>query len=189
MRDYSPDLNQAIRVLSRGGIILYPTDTIWGIGCDATFEEPVKRIYRLKNREEKKSMIILLPSLGEISKYVDHPPHKVLDFLSNCESPTTAIFSGAKNLSPALVNEDGTIAIRIVREPFCIDLLSQLGKPLVSTSANISGHPSPSFFKEVESSVRDGVDYIVKYRQDDTSKASPSHIIKMTETGEILRLR
>ncbi len=189
MNHYPDDIDQAIKILTQGGIILYPTDTIWGIGCDATLEPPVKRIYQLKNREEKKSMIILVPSVAAIDNYVDHPSPKLIDYLTGQEYPTTAIFPAAKNLAGGLINEDGSIAIRVVREPFCVALLQVLRKPLVSTSANVSGHPSPSNFQEVEEPIRKGVDYVVKYRQDDTRKAQPSHIVKINEDGELFRIR
>lgn len=189
MNSYQDDISPAISVLEEGGIILYPTDTIWGIGCDASNASAIKRIYQLKKREETKSMIILLASLSAIGRYVIEPSPKLLDYLQRQTSPTTAIFEQAKNLPDILINDDGSIAIRIVQEPFCQELLQLLQKPLVSTSANRSGHPSPASFGEMDEVIINGVDYVVKYRQDDTAKANPSSIIKLTSKGEILKIR
>lgn len=180
---------QALPVLRKGGIILYPTDTIWGLGCDATNSDAIKRIYRLKNRVEKKSLIILVADLDMLTQYVSDPSRILLSYISSAEKPTTAIFKNAINLPEALVNEDGSIAIRIPKDDFCIQLIRELQKPLVSTSANISGEKSPQNFLEVSGEIKNGVDLIVQHRQDDHSKKAPSSIIKLNAEGEIEFIR
>ena len=187
--DFENDITNSLASLLSGGIILYPTDTIWGLGCDATNEDAIKKIYRLKKREEKKSLIILVNDEKMIREYVDKPSEKLLAFISSSQKPTTAIFSNAIRLPASLVNEDGTIAIRIVNEVFCKNLIQQLKKPLVSTSANISGEKYPQNFNEVSEEIKTGVDYIVQHRQNDFSKSAPSSIIKLSEENEIEFLR
>ncbi len=149
MKKFEDDIISSINVLQNGGIILYPTDTIWGIGCDATNVSSIKKIYLLKKRAEKKSMIILLASESDIGNYVLHPSKKIIDFISQQNKPTTAIFDNAINLPRELINADGSIAIRIAKDEFCETLLHHLKKPLVSTSANISGDASPENFKTI----------------------------------------
>ena len=180
---------QALAVVLKGGIILYPTDTIWGIGCDATNSDAVKRIYSLKNREEKKSMIILVDDLNMLAQYVSEPSPKLLSYISSAEKPTTAIFKNAINLPGTLINEDGSIAIRIPKDDFCIQLIHQFQKPLISTSANISGEKSPQNFSEISVEIKNGVDYIVQHRQNDYSKNTPSTIIKLNTMDEIEFIR
>ncbi len=141
------DILKASDVLKKGGIILYPTDTIWGIGCDATNEEAIKKIYRLKKRDEKKSMIILVAESEEIQSYVSKPSEKLLGFLALQEKPATAIFENAINLPSVIINQDGTIAMRIIKDDFCRELIKKLNAPLVSTSANISGENYPGNYK------------------------------------------
>ena len=189
MKNYEPDIINALKMLRSGGIILYPTDTIWGIGCDATNANSVQKIYHLKKREEKKSLIILVDDTKMINRYVLKPPEKILSFISSAARPTTAIFSNAVNLPSQLVNEDGTIAIRIVKDDFCRELIQQLQKPLVSTSANISGEKFPQNFNDVSEDIKEGVDYIVQHRQNDFSKHAPSSIIKINEKNEIEFIR
>jgi L-threonylcarbamoyladenylate synthase len=187
--NFENDINESLEVLQSGGIILYPTDTIWGIGCDATNMEAVKKIYQLKKREEKKSMIILAVDENMIRNYVSEASEKILSFISSSKKPTTAIFKNAVNLPSKLVNEDGSIAIRIVRDDFCIELIKQLKKPIVSTSANISGEPYPKNFEQISLEIKNGVDYIVQHRQNDYEIKSPSSIIKLNNEGEIEILR
>ena len=187
--NFEEDIKKCIEVLHAGGTILYPTDTIWGLGCDATNANAIQNIYRLKKREEKKSLIILVNDEKMIREYVDKPSEKLLAFISSAQKPTTAIFSNAIQLPTSLVNEDGTIAIRIVNEVFCKNLIQQLKKPLVSTSANISGEKYPQNFNEVSPQIKTGVDYIVQHRQNDFSKSAPSSIIKLSEENEIEFLR
>ncbi|MEO6820607.1 MAG: L-threonylcarbamoyladenylate synthase [Ginsengibacter sp.] len=189
MDDFEIELHQIIKVLKQGGIILYPTDTIWGIGCDAKNAVAIKKIYELKRREEKKSLIILVNDAGMIHNFVKDPAPKLLSYLNEQQQPTTCIFENAIHLPDILVNEDGTIAIRIVKDPFCKMLIEQFGKPLVSTSANISGEIFPANFAVVSDAIKSGVDYIVQYRRDDLSEKTPSSIIRLNEYGEIVKLR
>ncbi len=189
MSNFESGIINSLKILRAGGIILYPTDTIWGIGCDATNENAVKRIYDLKKREEKKSMIILMDNVNMINQYVSHPSQKILSYISSSEKPTTAIFKDAVYLPKNMINEDGSIAIRIVKDDFCQELIQQLQKPLVSTSANISGEKSPQNFTEVSVEIKNGVDYIVQHRQNDFSKNAPSSIVKLNENGEIEFIR
>ena len=186
---FDEDVEKAIEVMKDGGIILYPTDTIWGIGCDATQENPVRRIFDLKQREDSKSMIILVAEEKDILQYVAAPDLAVFDFIEEQTKPTTIIFEHAIGLPDNLVSSDGSIAIRIVRDNFCRNLIKRLRKPIVSTSANISGQPSPQHFQDVSDEIKRGVDYIVKWRQDDLSPSQPSQIIKWKNDGnyEVIR--
>jgi len=187
--DFETDIKNCLKILDEEGIILYPTDTIWGIGCDATNSKAIKKIFELKKREEKKSMIILVDNETMISNYVSNPSKKILSFISSSIKPTTAIFKNAVHLPSNLVNEDGSVAIRIVKDDFCCELIRKLKKPLVSTSANISGESSPQNFREVSDKIKNGVDYIVQHRQNDLSKSSPSSIILLNKNNEIEFIR
>jgi L-threonylcarbamoyladenylate synthase len=187
--NFENDLKNCLKTLRSGDIILYPTDTIWGIGCDATDSKAVRKIFQLKKRAEKKSMIVLVNDENMIRDYVSNPSEKILDFISSAEKPTTAIFKNAINLPSNLINEDGSIAIRIVKDPFCVKLILQLQQPLVSTSANISGEKFPENFNEVSDAIKNGVEYIVQHRQDDFSKATPSSIITVNEQNQIKFIR
>ncbi len=190
MENYSEtDITNSLTALKNGGIILYPTDTIWGIGCDATDASAIKKIYRLKKREEKKSMIILLAHQNEIEKYVSNPPEKIIHFLSEQIKPTTAIFKTAINLPGEIINSDGSVAIRIVRDDFCRILIQHLKKPLVSTSANISGEGSPKNFSVINQVIKNGVDYVVQHRQDEIKMFMPSAIIKLNDANELEKIR
>lgn len=175
---FEEDIRQSLEVLRAGGIILYPTDTIWGIGCDATNEQAVKRIYSLKQRSDHKSMIILLASERDLLQYVAAPDMEVFQYLDTVTRPTTVIYEGAIGLADNLTGNDGSIGIRLVKEEFCRHLVKRLGKPLVSTSANLSGEPAPELFEQVSPVIRMGVDYVVKYRQDDHQRGEPSSVIK-----------
>lgn len=188
-QSYDQDIEFSLKTLQNGGILLYPTDTIWGIGCDATNAEAVQKIYDLKNREEKKSLIILLPDEQTVSEYVNAPSRVLLSYLAAQNKPTTGIFSSAKNVATNLVNEDGTIAIRITKDLFCKQLIQRLRKPLVSTSANISGEKSPQNFASVSDKIKNGVDYIVRHRQNEVQNVSPSSIVRLNENGDIHILR
>ena len=189
MEKFEDDIINSIDVINNGGIILYPTDTIWGIGCDATNAIAIEKIYRLKKRDEKKSMIILVSGADEIGLYVFHPSNKILGFLEKQESPVTAIFDHAINLPALLINEDGTIAIRIVKDDFCKKLIRESGVPLVSTSANVSGKNYPINFEEISEEIKNGVDYIVQHRRNDLNTHQPSSIIKLNSDGEIEKIR
>lgn len=183
------DIEQALEVLMKGGIILYPTDTIWGIGCDATNKDAVARIYELKKREDSKSMLVLLNNENRLTNYIEEVPEIAWELLEVADKPMTLIYPGAKNFAENLIAEDGSIGIRIAKDEFCDKLLTRFKKPLVSTSANISGAPSASFFDEISDEIKNGVDYIVEHRQNDTTPRQASSIMKIGLGGEIQILR
>jgi L-threonylcarbamoyladenylate synthase len=183
------DIKAELEVLQKGGVILYPTDTIWGLGCDAGNEDAVKRIYAIKNRIDSKSMLVLMENAALLDRYVEEVPEIAFDLNEVTEKPLTIIYDGAKNLARNLVADDGSIGIRITTEAFSSDLIRRFKRPIVSTSANVSGKPSPANFDEIDPQIIDAVDYVVKYRQDDTEKAVPSGIIKLGRGGEIKIIR
>lgn len=183
------DLKKACEVMAAGGIILYPTDTIWGIGCDATNEKAVQRVYELKRRADNKAMLVLMDSEAKLDRYVSDVPDIAWDLISVSDKPLTIIYSNAKNLATNLLGTDGSVGIRITNEEFSKKLCERFRKPLVSTSANVSGEPSPANFSEVSEVIKEGVDYIVNYRQDDMSKAAPSSIIKLGAGGLVQVIR
>lgn len=183
------DIKKALDVIKGGGIILYPTDTIWGIGCDATNPEAVKRIYEIKQREDSKSMLVLMENPALLDRYVDEVPDVAWDLVEIANKPLTVIYPGAKNLAENLIAEDGSIGIRFTKEEFTSKFLQRLRRPLVSTSANISGEKSPAFFDEISEEIKAAVDYIVEYRQDDRTPSQPSSIIKLGPSGQIDILR
>lgn len=182
------DIIRACEVMKNGGIILYPTDTIWGIGCDATNAEAVQRIFDLKQRADSKSMLVLLDDAGKIASYAD-VPDIAYDLLETNDKPMTIIYPNAKRLAPNLIAADKSIGIRITHEEFSHDLIYRFRKPIVSTSANISGETAPTIFSEISENIKSGVDYIVGYRQTDTHKAEPSSIIKLGMGGEFELIR
>ncbi len=186
--DYSEDIEQCLEVLRRGGLILYPTDTIWGIGCDATDAKAVERIFRLKSRPEKKGLIVLVADPRDILHYVSHPDPAVAQYLETVSKPTTVIYEGMIHLAENL-SEDGTSAIRLTTDPFCRHLIKRLRHPLVSTSANLSGSPAPQSFGRIADSIKSGVDYVVKYRQDDESPREPSSLVKWNADGTVTVIR
>lgn len=177
------DLKKACDVLRKGGLILYPTDTIWGIGCDATNEEAVQRVYTLKQRADNKAMLLLLGNEAQLESYVQEVPEIAWSLIEVADRPLTLIYPGARNLAPNLIAEDGSVGIRITREEFSRRLCEQFRRPVVSTSANISGQPAPHTFQEIAEEIKQGVDYIVQYRQDDLTAAQPSSIIKLGAGG------
>lgn len=183
------DIKKACEVMAAGGIILYPTDTIWGIGCDATNEKAVQRVYELKRRTDNKAMLVLMDSEAKLDRYVSDVPDIAWDLISVSDKPLTIIYSSAKNLATNLLGADGSVGIRITNEEFSKKLCERFRKPLVSTSANVSGEPSPANFSEVSEVIKEGVDYIVSYRQDDMSKAGPSGIIKLGAGGLVQVIR
>lgn len=183
------DLKKACEVLRAGGLILYPTDTIWGIGCDATNENAVEKVYELKRRTDHKAMLVLMGNAAKLETYIGDVPAIAWDLIEISDRPLTVIFSNAKNLAPNLLAEDHSIGIRISREEFSRKLCERFRKPIVSTSANISGKPFPSCFNEISEEIRKGVDYIVQYRQDDMSEAQPSSIIKLSAGGLVQIIR
>ncbi|RLD38863.1 MAG: threonylcarbamoyl-AMP synthase [Bacteroidetes bacterium] len=183
------ELQQALRHVQKGNIILYPTDTIWGIGCDATNTKAVKKIYSIKNREERKSMIVLLSDFNQLKDYVEEVPSIASDLIKYIDRPLTIIYSGAKNLASKLIAKDGTIAIRIVKHSFCSELIKRLGKPIVSTSANISGTPSPLFYSHIQDYIKTKVDYIVNLEQNADIINKASTIIKLDKSGKYTIIR
>ena len=183
------DLKKAVEILKGGGIILYPTDTIWGIGCDATNQEAVQRIYKIKKREDSKSMLVLMENPALLERYVDDVPEVAWELFEITSTPLTVIYQNAKNLAPNLIAEDGSIGIRFTKEAFTTQLLQRFRRPVVSTSANISGKKSPSFFIEISEEIKNQVDYTVQYRQNDIIPAQPSSIIKLGSGGRIDILR
>lgn len=183
------DIKKACEVLLKGGIILYPTDTIWGIGCDATNEDAVKKIYAIKQRVDSKSMLVLLDSSAKLDYYISDFPDIALDLIDLSDKPLTIIYSGAKNLASNLIAADGSIGIRITQENFSKELCRRFKKPIVSTSANISGKASPANFKEIDSAIIDVVDYVVNYRQDDLTQSKPSSIIRLDAGGVVKIIR
>jgi L-threonylcarbamoyladenylate synthase len=183
------EVNKALRIIQEGGIILYPTDTIWGIGCDATNAEAVKRIFDLKQRDEAKSMIILLDNDSKLPAYVQDIPDVAYDLFEYAENPLTLILSKAKNLAPNIIADDGSIGIRIVKHTFCEQLIQRLRKPLVSTSANISGEASPKNFNQISQAIIEGVDYVVNLEQDTLTEKQPSTIMKLETDGRFSFIR
>lgn len=205
MRYNKEDLQQALQVLRSGGIIVYPTDTVWGIGCDATNVEAVKRIYALKQREDSKSMLVLLDSAAKLNYYVDVPEAAEMllgvqntdrfadgaqtDLQDEATKPMTIIYPNARHLAQNLIAEDGSIGIRITSEPFSQALCAQLKRPIVSTSANISGHPSARFFHEIEQEILEGADYVCLFRREDDTPHQPSTIIKINADNSFKIIR
>lgn len=187
--DFEQDIINALTVLRSGGLILYPTDTIWGIGCDATDPAAVEKVYTLKQRAAAKSLIVLMADKRDILKYTSQPDLRIFDFLDTVQKPTTIIYEGAIGLAPNLINADGTVAIRLVDDPFCRHLIKRFRKPLVSTSANISGDPAPAFFRDIDPRITTGVDYIVHHRRDDETPRQPSAIVKWNPDGTITIIR
>lgn len=183
------DIKKALDTLRNGGLILYPTDTIWGIGCDATNPEAVDRVFRLKGRDQSKSLIILLDSDHKLQSYVQEVPEVAYQLIEYTERPLTIVYSGAKNLAPNLLAPDGSIGIRIVRHPFCSALLQRFRQPIVSTSANISGQPAPASFGEIDQTIIDGVDYVVPYGQEDMRRGSASIVMKLEPGGQFSFIR
>lgn len=181
--DFEKDITAALEALRAGGLILYPTDTIWGIGCDATDAGAVAKVYALKQREAARSLIVLLADARDILRYTSQPDLRIFDYLGTVSKPTTVIYEGAIGLASNLVNADGTIAIRLTEDPFCRHLIKRFRKPIVSTSANISGQPAPAFFSEIDLRVKEGVDYVAEYRRDDDVPREPSAIIKWNPGG------
>ncbi|MFR9166911.1 MAG: L-threonylcarbamoyladenylate synthase [Dysgonomonas sp.] len=183
------DIRKACDILWAGGIILYPTDTIWGIGCDATNKEAVKKVYELKQRDDSKAMIVLLDSSAKLDYYVEDVPDIALDLIEVSEKPLTIIYDKARNVADNLIAADGSLAIRITGEKFSNELCKRFRKAIVSTSANISGQPSPHNFSEISEEIKNKVDYIVNYNQTETKISNPSGIIKLGNNGVIKIIR
>lgn len=188
-KPYEEDLNKAVEVLKNGGVILYPTDTIWGIGGDATNPEAVKKVYEIKHRADSKALLVLVDNEAKVQRYVRKVPRQAWDLMELTTKPLTIIFENAVNLAPDLLAEDGSVGIRVTHEDFSRDLCYRFRKAITSTSANVSGQPSPATFKDITDEIKESVDYVVKYRQNDKSRPKPSSIIKiwMDSTVKIIR--
>lgn len=183
------EVKKAFDIVQQGGIILYPTDTIWGIGCDAANTEAIQKIYALKQRAAEKSMIILLDTENKLESYIREVPAVAYDLIEFAENPLTLVMPGAKNISPSLISEDGSVGVRVSKHPFCQQLIQRLRRPLVSTSANISGQPSPQNFAQISSEIVEGVDYVVDVDQHDLSIKKPSTIMRIAPGGAFEFLR
>lgn len=188
-KEIAEDIQQAVDVMRRGGIILYPTDTVWGIGCDARNAEAVKRVFALKRRDDSKALICLVDSANRMQQYSRSIPDVAWDLIDYAERPLTLIVDDAINLAPNLVAQDGSIAIRVTRERISHDLCYRFQKAVVSTSANLSGQPAPRNFMEISPEIIHGVDYVMKARQNDVTKGKPSQIVKISKDGQITFIR
>jgi L-threonylcarbamoyladenylate synthase len=185
----SEEVNRAIDVIKRGGVILYPTDTVWGIGCDASNPEAVKKVFEIKQRADNKALIVLVGSANDVAKYVQEMPDIAYDLIEFSERPLTIVYDKGFGLAPALLGEDGSVGIRVTSEKFSSELCRKLRRPLVSTSANISGQPTPAIFSEISQEIKDAVDYVVDYRRDDVSRSQPSTVMKLSAGGVFTILR
>ena len=183
------DIRRAVEVMNQGGVILYPTDTIWGLGCDATNPEAVKRIYEIKQRTDAKALISLVDSETKVQFYVREVPDVAWDVMELSEKPMTVVFDGGRNLAPNLLAEDGSVAIRITKEAFSKELCMRMKRAVVSTSANISGQPAPRCFSEISEEIKKAVDYICTSRQDEPPTQTASSIIKLGAGGEVTIIR
>lgn len=189
MEDIQEEVHKAFEVIKNGGIILYPTDTVWGIGCDANNSEAVKKIYKLKQRAETKSMIVLVNGDRLMHRVFNSIPEVAWDIIDYSERPTTLVLDNPKYVAKEIISSDNSLGVRIVKEPFCFKLIERMKSPLVSTSANISGQPSPANFAEIAKEIIDGVDYVVNLRRNETKVIKPSTIIKLTENSQVTILR
>jgi L-threonylcarbamoyladenylate synthase len=187
--DFTHDLEQCLRVLTSGGLILYPTDTVWGLGCDATNEKAVEKLIQLKGKKPNQGLIILLATERDVLQYVTQLDMSVFDYLNTRSKPTTVIYEGGTGVADPVLAHNGTIAIRLVKEDFCRHLIKRFRKPIVSTSANFHTAPTPTYFHEVDAELKKSVDYIVQYRQHDTKSVSPSSIIKWSANGSVEIMR
>ena len=183
------DIRRAVEVMNQGGVILYPTDTIWGLGCDATNPEAVRRIYEIKQRTDAKALISLVDSETKVQFYVKEVPEVAWDVMELSEKPMTVVFDGGRNLAPNLLAEDGSVAIRITKEAFSKELCMRMKRAVVSTSANISGQPAPRCFAEISEEIKRAVDYICTSRQDEPPTQTASSIIKLGAGGEVTIIR
>lgn len=189
MVDFEKDIKNCITALNAGGTILYPTDTVWGIGCNALNESAVEEIFNLKQRPKEKSLIILLADARDVIQYIASPHPDIISIIEDFEKPTTVIYENALGFPQNVVNADGSIAIRVTTDPFCKALIKRLRTPLVSTSANVSGQPTPPTFAQIAEEIKTGVDYVVQYRQDDSATKTPSRLIRLHDNGKMEVLR
>ena len=188
MSDFINDVERCLTVLQFGGVILYPTDTIWGLGCDATNPAAIQKLMEIKGKPLHKGLIVILATERDVLQYVASPDLEVFDYLVTTNKPTTVIYEDGLEVADEVLNEDGSIAIRLVQEDFCRYLLKRFKKPIVSTSANIHGYPSPQNFASVSINIKDAVDYIVQYRRSENLVNNPSSIIKW-KGGEVEIIR
>lgn len=189
IKEYEEDIKAATDVLKQGGVILYPTDTIWGIGCDATNDEAVKKVFGIKHRDQQKSLVLLVTDVKQLTQYIASPPPDLDALLTPFTDPTTIVYEHAVNLPSSVQAEDGSVAIRITKDPFCRSLVRRLRRPVVSTSANLSGDASPIHFGLINPVIRDAVDYVVRWRQHDISTRQPSDILKLNRDGSFTKIR
>jgi L-threonylcarbamoyladenylate synthase len=182
-------IQETLEVLKKGGVILYPTDTIWGIGCDATNPDAVNRVFEIKKREKSKSMLILLDSINKVGRYIKEIPEMAIDIMELSTNPVTLILPGAINLAEGLMAEDGSIGIRITNDEFSNELIRKFNKPIVSSSANFAGQPSPENFLQIDPKLIEMVDYVVDYKQNDMNFSKPSSIIKLGLNSDIKIIR
>lgn len=186
---FADDVARACQTMREGGVILYPTDTIWGIGCDATRPDAVRRVFEIKRRADSKALITLLPDAGLLQRYVDDVPELAYDLIEFTTRPLTIVYDRGINLAPALLGADGSVGIRVTSDPFCQALCRALRRPVVSTSANISGNPAPACFSEIDSEILSAVDYVAQWRRDDRRKSAPSSVMKLSADGQFKIIR
>ncbi|MBO7302394.1 MAG: threonylcarbamoyl-AMP synthase [Bacteroidaceae bacterium] len=189
MGTIADEAKKCVEVLRKGGVILYPTDTVWGIGCDATNPEAVKRVFDIKKRADSKALLLMVDSADRLSRYVGTVPSVAWDLIELTTKPLTIIYDGARNLAPNLIAEDGSVGIRVTSELFSKELCYRFQKAVVSTSANVSGDPTPNNFGEISQEIIDAVDYVVNYKQLEKGNAKPSSIIKLTANGTVTVIR
>jgi len=187
--EFADDLKKALEVLKRGGIILYPTDTIWGLGCDATRQYAVEKIFSIKQRNDGRSLIVLVNGFGMLEHYVRSVPEIAYQLAEIADKPLTIIYPKGRNLAPGVCGSDGSVGIRICFDGFCNELITRFGKPIISTSANISNTPAPAIFSEIDKVIAYSADYVVSYRQTDPARNTPSSIIKVEDNGVIKIIR
>lgn len=188
-KDWADDISRAVRVLREGGVIVYPTDTVWGIGCDATSTEAVRRIYAIKRRDDHKALITLVPDLAMLERTVAGIPEVAYSIIEFSERPTTIVYDRAIGVSPVLTGDDNTLAVRVTAEPFSNELCRRLGRPLVSTSANVSGEPTARTFAEIAPAILEAVDYVCTSRRNEDAPAQPSVVMRLGEDGTFKILR
>jgi len=183
------EIEKTLQILRNGGTILYPTDTIWGIGCDPENPEAVRKIYDIKKRDDRKSMLVLIDGVCMLTSYITDVPDIAYELIDVTDKPLTIVYPGARNLAANLIAEDGSLGIRVTTDPFCKQLIKKFGRPIVSTSANQSGETSPATFREISEMIINSVDYVVDWRRDEQSERVSSSIIKIDSQGYFRILR
>lgn len=189
IKPYENEIQACMQAFDRHGVVLYPTDTIWGLGCKADDEKAIQKIFQIKQRSQQKSFVLLMTDVKQLSRYIASPPPDLESILEKFTSPTTVIYPSAINLTETLFAKDGSIAVRITKDPFCRSLIKRMRVPLVSTSANISGEQHPSCFTEISSDILTSVDYVVRWRQEESGSALPSSMFKLGEHSEMIKVR